>query len=275
MQWLDTGAISSGLRVNQTLTKLHLNCIEAEVDSALACNSTISSLTLTECHLEDRHEPSISSMLHNGSITYLNLGRNNLGSSGAISLFTTLQSSSVKLEKLLLHGNKLGESKQDTLAAIIEQTLDCNQRLKVLDLEDCSLHSLVVEGIAISLAFNNVLESLSLSGNSITVTGVWQLCTALQVNTCLKKLRLGDSIILDSTTMDQVIQALKFNSTLASLHLEFDACICDANSLQMFVNALQMNSSLTTLRVTGVENLQMDSINFNRLKRNFSILKTV
>ena len=214
LQWLDTGAISSGIQVNQTLTELHLNCIEAEVDSvvdALACNSIISSLTLTGCHLEDRHESSISSMLHNGSITYLNLGRNNLGSSGAISLFTTLQSSSVKLEKLLLHGNKLGESKQDTLAAIIEQTLDCNQRLKVLDLEDCSLHSLVVEGIAISLAFNNVLESLSLSGNSITVTGVWQLCTALQVNTCLKKLRLGDSIILDSTTMDQVIQALKFN----------------------------------------------------------------
>ncbi len=270
---LDVTAISKGLLVNQTLTELFLDHITDEPDpivDALACNSTLSNLQLCHCNLEDKHEPSISKMLRNGSIKSLNLNSNNLESSGAIGLFTALQSDSVKLEELSLNGNNLHES--GTLAVVVEQALSCNQTLKVLNLDNCSLHASVLEGIATSLASNSVLESISLRGNNITVSGVWQLCTVLQVNTGLQSLKLRDSIILDSATMDQLIQVLKFNSTLKSLELQFDACFYDAISFRMFVDTLQMNSTLTKLRITGLENSHLDSINFNRLKQNIPVL---
>ena len=276
IQWPDITAISNGLRLNQTLTELCLDSIETKPDAVvevLACNLTISSLTLSRCHLEDRHEPFISTMIQNGSIKFLNLSMNNFGALGAIGLFTTLQNSRVNLERLVLHRNrKLGESKQEMLAAAIELTLDCNQTLKTLDLDHCSLNALVVEGIATSLVSNNVLESLSLRENNITGTGVWQLCIALQVNTCLKKLYLRDSIILDSATTNQLNQVLKLNSTLESLYLQFDACFVDEKSLEIFVTTLQMNSSLTTLGITGLENSHVDKVNLDRTKQSISVL---
>jgi hypothetical protein len=278
IQWQDLTAISNGLLMNHTLTELRLESIETEPDpivAALACNSTISSLTLKGCHLEDRHEPSISTMLQNGTITTLNLSSNNIGSLGAIGLFTTMQSSKVKLERLVLCGNRgLGETitEQNVLAGTTEQALESNQSLKHLDLNDCSLHATIVEAIAISLASNNVLESLSLRRINATVSGVWQLCIALQVNTCLKKLTLGDSIILDIITIEQLNQALKLNSTLESLSLNFDSCFSEENSFEAFIEAVETNMSLKTLSITGLENSHADKINFNRIKQNVSVL---
>jgi hypothetical protein len=269
---LDVTAISKGLLANQTLTELFLDLSTDEpgpIVDALASNSTISTLQLC-CNLEDKHEPSISRMLRNGSIKSLNLDSNKLESPGAIGLFTALCSDSVKLEEFSLCRNNLHES--DMLATVVEEALSCNQVLRVLNLDNCSLHSSVIEGIATSLACNSVLESLSLRGNSITVLCVWQLCTVLQVNTGLQTLKLRDSIILDSATVDQVIELVKFNSTLKTLELQLDACFCDEISFQLFIDALRMNSTLTRVRITGLENSHLDDVNFDRLKRNLPVL---
>lgn len=269
MPLLDVTAISKGLLANQTLTELDLDSITDEPDQivdALACNMNISSLILCHCNLEDKHEPSLSRMLHNGSIKILNLSSNHLKSSGAIGLFTTLQSDRVKLKKLLLCKNNLHDS--GMLGSVVEETLCCNQTLKVLNLDDCSLHASVIEGISCSLASNSTLESVSLKRNNVTVSGVWQLCTVLQVNTGLKSLTLDDSIVLDRPTMDQLIQVLKFNCSLKSLQLNFNACFCDEISFEMFIDTLEMNCTVTKLRIPGLENSHLDGINFNRLKQN-------
>ena len=87
IQWQDMTAISNGLLVNQTLTELHLESIESEPDPilvAVASNMTISSLTLKGCHLDNRHEPLISTVLQNGTIKSLDLSNNNIESYGAI-----------------------------------------------------------------------------------------------------------------------------------------------------------------------------------------------
>ena len=270
---LDITAISKGLMVNKTLTELFLDGITDEpgpIVDALACNSTLSTLQLRDCNLEDKHESSISTMLRNGSIKSLDLSSNKLESTGAIGLFTALQSDSVKLEELSLHSNNLHDSGE--LATVVESALSCNQMLKVLKLDGCSLHSSVVEGIATSLASNSILESISLRKNNITVSGVWQLCTILQVNAGLQSLKLRDSIILDRATIDQLIEVLKFNSTLNTLELEFEACFYDEVSFQMFIDTLKMNSTLTRLKMTGLENSHLDSINFDRLKQNIPVL---
>ena len=276
VQWQDLTAISNGLLVNQTLTELHLESIESEPDPiliALASNMTISSLTLKGCHLDSRHEPLISTMLRNGTIKSLDLSSNNIESHGTIGLFTTLQDSNVKLERLTLCGNsQLGETEQNVLSAAIEQALECNQSLNHLDLDNCFLHALVVESIATSLASNDVLETLSLRRIKITITGVWQMCIALQVNTHLKKFYLGDSIILDSTTMDQLNLFLTLNSSLQTLYLKFDSCFCDEDTFKKFLEALQMNMSLKKLSMTGLENTHTDKINFNRTVQNVAVL---
>lgn len=276
IQWQDLTAISNGLLVNQTLTELHLESIESEPDPiliAVASNMTISSLTLKGCHLDNRHEPLISTILQNGTIKNLDLSSNNIESRGAIGLFTTLQSSKVKLERLVLCRNsQLGETEQSVLSAAIEQALECNQSLNHLDLDDCFLHFLVVESIATSLASNDVLETLNLRRIKITLTGVWQMCIALQVNTHLKKLCLSDSIILDSTTIDQLNLVLKLNSTLQTLYLNFDSCFCDEDTFKKFLEALQMNMSLETLSMTGLEKAHTDKINFIRTMQNIAVL---
>ena len=132
--------------------------------------------------------------------------------------------------------------------------------------------SLRFGGLSTSLASNDVLETLSLNSIRITITGVWQLCIALQVNTHLKKLCLRDSIILDSTTIDQLNVVLKLNSTLQTLHLNFDSCFCDGDTFMRFLEALQMNMSLETLSMTGLENTHTDKINFVRTKQSIRIL---
>jgi GTPase SAR1 family protein len=269
---LNVAAISKGLLANQTLTELFLDHIESDpgpIVDALASNSTLSTLQLNRCNLEDKHEPSISRMLRNGSIKSLNLNSNNLGSPGALGLFTALCSDSVKLEELSLSGNNLHES--DMLATVVEEALSNNQVLRVLSLDECSLHPSVIEGIATSLACNSVLESLSLRGNKIIVLCVWQLCTVLQVNTGLQTLKLYDSIMLDGATVHQVIELVKFNSTLKNLELQYHH-FYDKISFQLFIDALRMNSTLTSVRIAGLENFHLDTINFNRLKQNLPVV---
>ena len=272
----DLTAISNGLMVNHTLTELHLESIETEPDPllvALTSNMTVSSVILKKCHLEDRHEPSISTMLQNGIVTSLNLSNNDFGSCGAIGLFTSLQSSKVKLESLVLSGNRrLGTTHESVLAAMVEQALECNSTLKHLDLDHCSLHALVVESVATAMASNTVLESLSLRNVKITSPGVWQICTSLQVNTALKKVSLRDSIILDSTVIDQLSQVLNLNSTLETIYMNFDSCFSEEGTFRMFLDALGKNTSLKVLSITGLETSHVDKINFDRIRQKVSVI---
>lgn len=276
VEFQDLTAISNGLLVNQTLTELHLESIETVPDPllvALACNKNLSSLILKRCYLEDRHVPSISALLQNGVITALNVSENDIRSPGAVALFTTLQNTDVKLEKLILYGNsQLGITEENALAATVEQALECSQTLKHIDLDYCSLHALVIESIATSLAGNEVLETLTLRNTNITIEGVWQMCIALQVNTRLTKLCCTESIILDSKTIDQLSEMLKVNSTLENLSLKFDSCFCDENAFETLIEALQLNKSLKTLSITGLKSSHVDRMNFDRTKQSISVL---
>ena len=271
-----TSAVSKALQVNGSLTELILDKVEEGIgpvlNSLATSPSTLCTLSLRECHINNADEPSLTALLTRNTLKSLDLTSNDLGPEAATSLFSTLKDNS-SLETLdLSYSRGLDDGDTEALSAAIEEAFSKNNTLKVLRLSHSNIPRLTVQGIANALANGSSLAEVNIEQSKVTMSGVQKLFIALQTNASLKKLMLRENITLNHTTTKELNKMVAQNGTLTTLTIKFSSMFSEAGSLENFIKALHFNETLSTLGVNGLEVAQFDTVNFDRIKKRRAII---
>ncbi|KAM6148702.1 NACHT, LRR and PYD domains-containing protein 3 isoform 3-T3 [Erethizon dorsatum] len=121
-----------------------------------------------------------------GKLCLVNSGLTSMGCSALASVLRTTQS----LTHLYLRGNALGNA---GLKLLCEGLLHPSSKLRMLELDNCSLTSHSCWDLATVLTSNRSLWKLSLSNNDLGDLGVMMLCEVLRQGTCvLHSLQLNE-----------------------------------------------------------------------------------
>ncbi|XP_068670283.1 protein NLRC3-like isoform X2 [Montipora foliosa] len=212
-------------------------CIET-----MKTNSTVTSLQLWECNIDDASATALAELLReNSTLESLDLPHNAIGEVGADTLAKGLKENST-LAWLYLSNNAIGEVGADVLAKGLKE----NSTLELLDVSDNAIGDVGADALAKGLKENSTLIDLNLSNNAIGDVGANALAEGLKENSTLTDLNLSNNAIGD-VGADALAKGLKENSTLIDLNLSNNA-IGDvgANAL---AEGLKENSTLTDLHL--------------------------
>ena len=132
------------------------------VEGMLTVNQTLRIVNLQDCHLNDVVTGHIANGLaKNNSVNQLSMKSNRITSVGAAHIFKSLEHNT-SLEELDLSSNEFfsqsGKEKNDdseVLGCAVEGMLTVNQTLRILNLQDCELNSVVTGHIATGLQYNS------------------------------------------------------------------------------------------------------------------------
>ena len=262
-----TGAVSifRSLEHNTSLEELDLfgNRQLAEGDSeAVGCaiermlnvNKTLKILNLTKCGFTSEVASYFANGLtQNHSVRKLILHSNNIRSTGAVSIFRSLEHNTSLEELDLSESRQLAEGDGEAVGCAIEKMLNVNRTLKVLNLSYCELDTTVVTHIAAGLAHNAFLAELNIGGanfssNSITSEGWVQLFKALCNNTSLKKLDISHNKLGMEGSV-ALAEMLSCNKSLTELNLRW--CDIPEDGLREIARGLLQNTSLKKLDIIG------------------------
>ena len=201
-------SVFRSLEHNTSLVKIDLswNCQLAEGDSeSVGCaiermlnvNRTLKVLNLSGCGLDSTsvlEHNTISKVdfyfangvALNQSVRKVILCSNNIGSTGAMSIFRSLEHNT-SLEELDLSGNRqLAEGDSEAVGCAIERMLSVNRTLKVLNLSDCNITDPIIEHILTGLTKNISLLELNIEQCAVSCSYAVSL---LQEVTTLTRVR--------------------------------------------------------------------------------------
>ena len=260
-----TGAVSifRSLEHNTSLEELDLSgnsqlaegdneAVGCAIERMLNVNRTLKVLNLYGCELTNEVASYFANGLaQNHSVRKMILCSNNIGRTGAVSIFRSLEHNT-SLEELDLSGNsQLAEGDNEAVGCGIERMLNVNRTLKVLNLAECRLTSEVVSYFANGLAQNHSVRKVILHSNNIGSTGAVSIFRSLEHNTSLEELDLSGNQQLaegDSEAVGCAIERmLKINRTLKVLNLR--GCKVTDPIVKHVVTGLTKNMSLVTLAV--------------------------
>ena len=269
---LNTGVVTHifrSLEHNTSLEELDLsrNSQLAEGDSeAVGCaiermlneNRTLKVLNLYGCRLTNEVVSYFANGLaENHSVRKVVLCSNKIGSTGAMSIFRSLEHNTSLEELDLSENSQLAEGDSESVGCAMEKMLNVNRALEVLNVAYCGLNTGVVTHIFRSLEHNTSLEELDLSRNSQLAEGDSEAvgCAIermLNVNTTLKVLNLS-GCRLDTTVITHIADGLANNASLAELNI--GAEIWSRNNITSegwvhLFKALCNNTSLKKLNIT-------------------------
>ena len=185
------------------------------------------------------------------SIQALKLKHCNISSTGAVSVFRSLEHNT-SLEELNLSGNwQLAEDDSEAVGCAIERMLNVNRTLKVLNLTECGFTSQVVSYFADGLAQNQSVRKVILHSNNIRSTGAVSVFRSLEHNTSLEELDLSGNRQLaegDSEAVGCAIERmLNVSRTLKVLNLW--GCKVTDPVAKHILTGLTNNASLVTLAI--------------------------
>ena len=148
-----------------------------------------------------------------------------------------------------LANSQLAKGDSEAVGCAIERMLNLNRTLKVLNLKNCRLNTIVITHTAAGLVHNAFLAELNigggiLSGNNITSEGWVHVFKALYNNTSLKKL----DISRNKLGMDESVALAKIlscNKSLTELNLVW--CDIPEAGLGKIARGLLQNTTLKTL----------------------------
>ncbi|XP_065916596.1 uncharacterized protein [Dysidea avara] len=218
------------------------------VAKSLQCISTLECLALEgNCSIDFTETVADcieSVLLQNTELHVLNLGNNNLQTTGIIKVTKCLQNITT-LTKLYLHSNNITEEAADYVAVVIQN----NRNLKALNIGDNHFQALGMIKIAKALqkvfsltelylhnnnitkeaadyvAFvilnNNKLQKLSLSDNNFETIGIIKIARALQNISSLTKLYINNTNISDKAA-DDIAAVVAHNAKLQVLDLSYN-----------------------------------------------------
>ena len=190
----------------------------------------------------------------NKSVQALVLRNNNIGSTGAVSMFRSLEHNT-SLEKLDLSGNsQLAEGDSEAVGCAIERMLTMKRTLKVLNLSYCGIDTTLITHIAAGLAHNAFLVELNIgmyfwSKSSIISEGWVHLFKALCNNTSLERLDISYNK-LEMKGSVALADLLSCNKSLAELNLGWCG-IPEAGLIEIVTRGLLHNTSLEKLHISG------------------------
>ena len=218
-------------------------------------------------NLTDESAECLVGLAGGSSVKALNLSYNNkIGSTGAVSIFRSLEHNTSLEEVDLSENSRLAVGNSEAVGCAIERMLNVNRTLKVLNLSDCGLNGLVaITHIFGSLEHNTSLEELDLSGNSQLAEGDSEAvgCAIermLNVNRTLKVLNLSDCGVTDSI-VEHILTGMTKNTSLVKL----DIGLCKL-SVSYAASLLQQVTTCPTLsrvhvgkvNVIGVGRMELD-----------------
>ncbi|KAM6148701.1 NACHT, LRR and PYD domains-containing protein 3 isoform 2-T2 [Erethizon dorsatum] len=165
-------------------------CCE-DLASVLSANCSLTRLYIGENALGDVGVGALCDKVrwpesHLQKLGLVNSGLTSMGCSALASVLRTTQS----LTHLYLRGNALGNA---GLKLLCEGLLHPSSKLRMLELDNCSLTSHSCWDLATVLTSNRSLWKLSLSNNDLGDLGVMMLCEVLRQGTCvLHSLQLNE-----------------------------------------------------------------------------------
>ena len=260
-----TGAVSifRSLEHNTSLEELDLSnksklaegdseAVGCAIERMLKVNRTLKMLNLSECGFTSELASYFAKGLaQNHSVRKVILHSNNIGSTGTVSIFKSLEHNT-SLEELDLSENwPLAEGDSDAVGCTIERILNVNRTLKVLNLPECGFISELASYFAKGLAQNHSVRKVILHSNNIGSTGAVSIFKSLEHNTSLEELDLSENWPLaegDSEAVGCAIERiLKVNRTLKVLNLS--GCNVTDSIVKHILTALMKNTSLVTFNL--------------------------
>eukprot|EP00668_Euglena_longa_P042450 GGOE01056190.1.p1 GENE.GGOE01056190.1~~GGOE01056190.1.p1 ORF type:complete len:1146 (-),score=202.57 GGOE01056190.1:174-3611(-) len=265
------------LQTNQTLLRLKLgdNCITTQgskhLGDGLRHNQTLIQLHIGGNGIGDLGVIAIADALRdNTTLTSLGLRDNDIGVAGLRALTDLLALSHCQLAEVQLKGNKIG---LDNACNVLAHALQCNNSLRVLELQsnqisaegiaclaqalchNSSIHAINLndnalmdegaEHVSFLLQQNRSITTVGLSGNSIAKRGASALWGALQhSNNSLVGIDLGNNS-LGNAGAAGLAGVLRVNSTLESVDLNNNSIF--SKGIAHLATALQTNSTLRHL----------------------------
>eukprot|EP00747_Dinoflagellata_sp_TGD_P169159 gnl/TRDRNA2_/TRDRNA2_197396_c0_seq1.p1 gnl/TRDRNA2_/TRDRNA2_197396_c0~~gnl/TRDRNA2_/TRDRNA2_197396_c0_seq1.p1 ORF type:complete len:264 (+),score=31.36 gnl/TRDRNA2_/TRDRNA2_197396_c0_seq1:83-874(+) len=161
-----------------------------------------------------RFENAVALLLHDASVTTLDLGNSQLRDEGAQRLAVALERNA-SLTTLHLRINRVGDKGVEMLAAALEH----HASLMTLDLFYNEIGDHGAESLAKVLEVSTSLTILHLGGNRIGDLGAEHLAAALEHNTSLTTLHLGSNRIGDKGA-ERLAAALEHNTSVTTLDLD-------------------------------------------------------
>ena len=170
------GAVSKfrSLECNTSLEELDLSgnrqlavgdseAVGCAVERMLKVNRTLKVLNLTDCGLTNELVSYFANRLaQNHSVRKVILHSNNIGSTGAMSIFRSLEHNT-SLEELDLSGNsQLAGGESEAVGCAIERMLNVNRTLKILNLSGCNITDPIAKHILTGLTKNTSLVTLEM-----------------------------------------------------------------------------------------------------------------
>ena len=173
----------------------------------------------------------------------------NIGSTGAVSIFRSLEHNT-SLEKLDLSENsQLAEGDSEAVGCAIERMLTVNKTLKLLNFVECGFTSDVVSYFAYGLAQNHSVRKMILHCNNIGSCGAVSIFRSLEHNTILEELDLSKNSQLaegDSEAVGCAIERmLSVNRTLKVLNL--GDCNITYPITELILTGMTKNTTLVNL----------------------------
>ena len=198
------------------------------------------------------------------SFQALKLQHYNITSTGAVSIFRSLEHNT-SLEELDLSWNsQLAEGDSEAVGCAIAKMLKINQTLKVLRLTNCGLDTVVATHIFRSLEHNTSLEKLDLSENSqLSEDDSESVGCAIErilnVNRTLEVLNLSGCNITDPVAK-HILTGLTKNTSLVTLHMGSPtlSVSCAVSLFQQMTTHPTLSITVGEVNVLGVGKVKKD-----------------
>jgi len=176
---------------NRSLRILNLNRNSLQhrgickIAKALQCTNTLQQLELCDNMASGAADEIAAVLAHNNKLEKLNLGGNNLQTSGVILIVKQLQNVST-LTELYINDNDITEDAAEDIAV----ALSSNTNMQVLNLDRNHLQSVGIKKLIKGLKNVITLSKLHIGSNNITKEAANDLATVLSQNTNLQVLNL-------------------------------------------------------------------------------------
>ena len=235
---------------NSQLTEGNSKAVGCAIEGMLSMSQTLQTLNLKDCRLRNEVVTHIANGLaQNHSVRKVMLCLNNIGSSGAVSIFRSLEYKTSLEELDLSENSQLAEGDSEAVGCAIERMLSVNKTLKILNLYWCRISTEVAKYMANGLAQNYSVRKVILCSNNINSAGAVSLFRSLELNTNLEELDLSRNSQLakgDSEAVGCAIESmLNVNRTLKSLNLS--RCQVTDPIVKHILTGLTKNTSLVAL----------------------------
>ena len=266
----NTGLEELDLSWNSQLAEGTSETVGCAIERMLTVNRTIKILNLTECGLNSEVASCFANGLaQNHSVRKVILHSNNIGNTGAVSIFRSLEHNTSLKELEISRNFRLAEGDSEAVGCAIEKMLKVNETLKILNLNLCGHDSAVVTHTAAGLAHNASLAELNIGNNifsrkSITSEGCVRLFKVLCNNTSLKKLDIsGNHLEMEGSVA--LTEMLSCNKSLTELNLE--RCTILEAGLREIARGLLQNTSLQTLTLWSPQDKTFLEAEIEKLKK--------